>query len=111
MVPFPCAAVTPAGGNPVALVNTKAVGVPRAGVTSVGEVARTNPPDPVVVPKVRVTAPVEPELVINAPSPETELTPPEQTEPLSTTFPLASNFAQLLVVVVPVDSWNLVPFP
>jgi len=29
------------GGSPVALVKTKAVGVPRAGVTNVGEVEKT----------------------------------------------------------------------
>lgn len=34
---------------PVMLVPTRAVGVPRAGVTSVGEVASTTAPEPVVV--------------------------------------------------------------
>ena len=34
-------------GKPVADVKTKAVGVPRAGVTNVGEVANTNEPEPV----------------------------------------------------------------
>ena len=37
----------PALGKPVAFVNTKAVGVPRAGVTKVGEVAKTAEPLPV----------------------------------------------------------------
>lgn len=42
--------VTPVvSGSPVAFVSTKAVGVPSAGVTSVGEVARTGEPDPVAV--------------------------------------------------------------
>ena len=36
-------------GNPVALVSVRAVGVPRFGVVSVGEVARTIPPEPVTV--------------------------------------------------------------
>lgn len=36
-------------GSPVALVKTRAVGVPRAGVTSVGDVARTTLPLPVVL--------------------------------------------------------------
>lgn len=36
-------------GKPVALVSTPADGVPRFGVTSVGEVARTGAPDPVAV--------------------------------------------------------------
>ena len=43
--------VTPApdvSGNPVAFVNTTADGVPKAGVTRVGEVALTTSPDPVV---------------------------------------------------------------
>ena len=40
-------------GNPVALVNVPLDGVPKAGVTSVGEVARTTAPEPVeVVPPV-----------------------------------------------------------
>ena len=34
-------------GKPVALVNTAADGVPSAGVTNVGDVARTGEPDPV----------------------------------------------------------------
>lgn len=34
-------------GNPVALVRTPEAGVPRAGVTNVGEVAKTNEPEPV----------------------------------------------------------------
>ncbi len=41
-------AVNPAA-VPVMFVPTKAVGVPRAGVTSVGEVAKTTEPEPVVV--------------------------------------------------------------
>jgi hypothetical protein len=36
-------------GNPVALVRTAEEGVPRAGVTNVGLVAKTTLPDPVVV--------------------------------------------------------------
>lgn len=36
-------------GRPVAFVSTAADGVPKAGVTSVGEVARTGAPDPVAV--------------------------------------------------------------
>ena len=36
-------------GNPVALVNTAAEGVPKFGVTKVGEVALTTSPEPVVV--------------------------------------------------------------
>jgi hypothetical protein len=34
-------------GNPVAFVNTAALGVPKAGVTNVGEVPNTNDPEPV----------------------------------------------------------------
>ena len=34
-------------GNPVALVSVAAEGVPKSGVTSVGEVAKTNEPEPV----------------------------------------------------------------
>ena len=34
-------------GKPVALVNVTADGVPRLGVTNVGEVANTNAPEPV----------------------------------------------------------------
>lgn len=42
--------VTPVeSGSPVAFVRTRADGVPRAGVTSVGEVARTTSPVPVHV--------------------------------------------------------------
>ena len=41
--------VTPdVNGKPVALVNTTAEGVPKFGVASVGEVARTTFPEPVV---------------------------------------------------------------
>lgn len=40
--------VTPvANGRPVALVKTAALGVPRAGVTNVGEIAKTRLPLPV----------------------------------------------------------------
>jgi len=40
--------VTPVvNGNPVALVKTPLVGVPSSGVTSVGDVAKTNAPEPV----------------------------------------------------------------
>jgi hypothetical protein len=40
--------VTPVvSGSPVALVRTAAEGVPRAGVTSVGDVAKTSAPEPV----------------------------------------------------------------
>ena len=39
----------PATGSPVALVRTRAEGVPRAGVTRVGEVERTTSPVPVHV--------------------------------------------------------------
>jgi len=39
----------PACGNPVALVNTNADGVPNAGVTNVGLVANTTAPEPVVL--------------------------------------------------------------
>ena len=35
-------------GNPVALVNTKALGVPKAGVTRVGELLKTTLPVPVL---------------------------------------------------------------
>src|SRR5580658_5946366 len=40
-------AVTPLAGNPVALVSTIADGVPSAGVTRVGDVAKTGAPEPV----------------------------------------------------------------
>ena len=40
--------VTPVvSGSPVALVSTPALGVPRLGVTSKGDVANTNAPEPV----------------------------------------------------------------
>ena len=38
---------TPAGGNPVALVNVPEAGVPKTGVTRVGLVPNTKAPDPV----------------------------------------------------------------
>lgn len=41
-------------GRPVAFVNVADVGVPRTGVTNVGDVARANAPEPVVVSKVSV---------------------------------------------------------
>lgn len=44
----------PAVGRPVQFVNTPEVGVPRAGVTSVGDVALTSPPVPVEVAPQRV---------------------------------------------------------
>lgn len=72
-VPSP---VKPPIGNPVALVSTNADGVPRAGVTSVGEVANTTLPVPVgVLARVRVTAPVDAELLKMVPSPVRDDTP------------------------------------
>jgi hypothetical protein len=79
--PFPTGRVpvTPeVRGRPVALVRTTALGVPRAGVLRVGEVARTTLPEPVeeVVPvpplatgRVPVTALVRltPEMVLDPP--------------------------------------------
>ena len=54
----------PATGSPVALVRTRAEGVPRAGVTRVGEVERTTSPVPVHVKReevaMAVTLDVEP---------------------------------------------------
>lgn len=47
LVPFPCAEVTAAGGNPVTLVITPEEGVPRAGVINVGLVPNTANPLPV----------------------------------------------------------------
>jgi hypothetical protein len=44
---IPAAASTPAFTNPVAFVNTRAEGVPSAGVTNVGELANTSAPLPV----------------------------------------------------------------
>ena len=50
--------VTPLdSGRPVALVNTAALGVPSAGVVSVGELAKTTLPVPVA--PVAVTPPIE----------------------------------------------------
>ena len=46
-------------GNPVALLNTKALGVPKAGATKVGEVARTTSPEPVVAISSITPAPVD----------------------------------------------------
>ena len=45
-------------GRPVAFVSVSAVGVPSAGVTSVGDVARTMLPEPVVVLPSAVTVPL-----------------------------------------------------
>ena len=51
--------VTPVvSGRPVAFVNTAAVGVPSAGLTSVGDVAKTMLPEPVVVLPSAVTVPL-----------------------------------------------------
>jgi hypothetical protein len=51
MLPTPKAveveAVIPLTGNPVALVNVTDVGVPKTGVTNVGDVAKTRAPEPV----------------------------------------------------------------
>jgi hypothetical protein len=58
--------VCPDSGSPVALVRTAAEGVPRAGVTRVGEVALTKAPVPVGVPETYV-APSVPELVTGEP--------------------------------------------
>ena len=49
-------------GNPVALVNTRAVGVPKAGVTNVGLVDKTTEPVPVLV-----TTPVPPDVTGKVP--------------------------------------------
>jgi hypothetical protein len=59
--------VTPVvSGNPVAFVSVADVGVPRTGVTNVGDVARaTTVPEPVVVYEVPHAVPVE--LAIPAP--------------------------------------------
>jgi hypothetical protein len=51
-----------ANGKPVAFVRTKAVGVPNAGVTNVGDVARTFAPVPIVV-----VAPLPPRATANVP--------------------------------------------
>lgn len=60
---------------PSQFVNVPDAGVPSAGVTNVGELAKTTPPVPVgVLASVKVTAPVEPELLMIVPSPETEFT-------------------------------------
>jgi hypothetical protein len=39
------------------------------------------------------------------------LPPDPQADPLSTVFPLASNFTQSLAVVEPVESWSFAPLP
>ena len=58
---------------PVMLVPTNADGVPRAGVTKVGDVARTTEPDPVVASSPRTppllysTFPVEPPVIVVEP--------------------------------------------
>ena len=60
----PSVPVTPVdSGRPVALVNTTADGVPSAGVTSVGEVARTIPPEPVTACPSAVCTPVPNEVM------------------------------------------------
>ena len=46
-------------GKPVAFVNIAAEGVPKAGVTKVGEVALTTSPEPVVAISSTIPAPVE----------------------------------------------------
>ena len=51
--------VTPVvSGSPVAFVSVSAVGVPSAGLTSVGDVAKTMLPEPVVVLPSAVTVPL-----------------------------------------------------
>ena len=97
-------------GNPVALVNVTEVGVPRTGVTSVGDVERTTEPEPVeVVTPVpplatanvpaNVTAPVVAVLGVNPVEPaENEVTPPV-------------DAAHVAVVPLDVSTYPLVPMP
>lgn len=69
-----CPVPPPATGSPVAFVRTRAVGVPRAGVTSVGELESTIEPVPVtaferVMPPyvralMRVSAPVDENVLV-----------------------------------------------
>ena len=73
--------VTPVvSGNPVALVSTAAEGVPSAGVTSVGLVARTIPPEPVTfcpsavcTPVPNAVMPVPPAVIGKVPEVSTEV--------------------------------------
>ena len=80
-------------GKPVALVRTMAVGVPRAGVTSVGLLDRTTEPVPV-----DVVTPVPPLATASVPArvsvPEVVTGPPEKVRP-----------------VVPPDALTLVTVP
>jgi hypothetical protein len=55
-------ALIPPTGSPVALVKTAADGVPKAGVTKVGDVLKTAEPEPVVV-----VTPVPPPAGCNTP--------------------------------------------
>ena len=77
--------VTPVdNGNPVALVNVTDVGVPKIGVTSVGEIAKTLLPEPVVA------------ITDNAPVP-----PDVETTPFDVKFESVDIFCDVLTVTVP----------
>ena len=60
---------TPVGGKPVALVSVPDAGVPRTGVTSVGDVARTGAPVPVAAVQTGKAAPPPTSRSVVAPTP------------------------------------------
>ena len=84
---------TPAAGNPVALVNVPDAGVPKTGVTRVGEVPNTATPEPVSLDKAAASC-----AEVNEPS--TAALPVEVTCPVR--FALAVTFPAVRPDAVPV---------
>ena len=105
--------VTPVvNGSPVALVKTAAEGVPRAGVTKVGLVARTTAPEPVeVVPpvpplataKVPATVIVH-ELVTGPPEVVKPVVPPDTSTEVTVPVPVSVGLARATAAPAPAPS-------
>lgn len=92
-------------GNPVALVNVTEVGVPRTGVTSVGDVERTTEPEPV-----EVVTPVPP--LATAKVPATVTAPVVVVEGVRPVVPKLMEVTPLFVIVTaPVALETLIPVP
>jgi hypothetical protein len=102
--------VPPSIGKPVALVSVALEGVPRAGVTSVGLVANTTAPDPVVEPRapegmlVRVLVAPDMDLLVRTSVEEIVGTATASYSNLSLAFTLRITSAPLAAFLKPIPS-------
>ena len=103
--------VTPVvSGNPVALVSVTEVGVPRTGVTNVGDVERTFDPEPV-----EVVTPVPPFATASVPAnviaPVVAVLGVKPVEPAENEVTPPVDAAHVAVVPLDVNTYPLVPMP